>query len=335
LNDKFDYQERYFDFQEQYARPETRKNRRKRKKVAHHVAKKSEDEILADIAETIGLEGGFNTTYTPALHEEGFLLEAIKPFYEEELITDVTMLVKGGKEANVYCCTAGIGVGADLLACKVYRPRKFRTIRNDAIYRQGRKVLDNNGVEVLEARELKALAKKTGFGVNIQHTSWLAHEFVAMNELWDAGAAVPQPLELSDNAILMAYIGAEFMAAPPLNSVRLERHHAKKMLEKLLYNIELMLAEGWIHGDLSAFNILYWEDDVTIIDFPQVINPKRNRDAYNLLHRDVLRVCQYFARQRVNFDPESFTRDLWQRYHGQRRVDQLADESRFEIEVEA
>ncbi|MCO5197165.1 MAG: hypothetical protein M9941_05365 [Anaerolineae bacterium] len=333
MNDKYDYYERYSDYQEQYTRPNDRRSRRKRKKVAHHVAKKSEDDIIAEIAETIGLEGGFETTYTPSLHEETFLLEAVRPFYTEELISDVLMLVKGGKEANVYCCKAGVGSSSDLLAAKVYRPRKFRTIRNDAVYRQGRTILDNDGNEVRDSRELRALAKKSGFGINIQHTSWLVHEFVAMSELWEAGAAVPQPYEVGDNAILMEYVGDATMAAPTLQSVRLEKRHAKRLLEKLLFNIELMLTKGWIHGDLSAFNVLYWHEDVTVIDFPQVINPTRNRDAYNLLLRDVQRVCDYFARQRVHVDARVFTHDLWQRHFSQRQDDRLADESRFEIEV--
>jgi RIO kinase 1 len=126
----------------------------------------------------------------------------------------------------------------------------------------------------------------------------------------------------------MSYIGDDSMAAPILNRVRLAPKAARRLLEKLLYNIELMLATGWIHGDLSAFNILYWEDDVTIIDFPQVVNPRRNRSAYALLQRDVERVCAYFARQRASVDAATFTQDVWQRHYGRSRAELLADESR-------
>lgn len=332
MSTKYDYHEKYADYQEQYARPETRRSRRKRKKAVHHVAKKSDEEILADIAETIGLEGGFNTSYTPSLHEETFLLDAIRPFYDAELIDDVLLLVKGGKEANVYCCQAGAAGPAPLLAAKVYRPRQFRVLRNDAVYREGRTILDNNGVAVRKAREQRAIANKTDFGVNVQHTSWLAHEFTAMDELWHAGAAVPQPHELTANAVLMSYIGDDSMAAPILNRVRLAPKAARRLLEKLLYNIELMLATGWIHGDLSAFNILYWEDDVTIIDFPQVVDPQRNRSAYALLQRDVERVCAYFDRQRAYVDAAAFTQDVWQRHYGRSRADFLADESRYLVQ---
>ena len=53
-----------------------------------------------------------------------------------------------------------------------------------------------------------------------------------------------------------------------------------------------------IHGDLSAFNILYWEGKVTLIDFPQVTLSESNHNAYRIFQRDVRRVCEYFATAR-------------------------------------
>ena len=61
---------------------------------------------MAELADAEGYEGGFNTTYQPSRHEEGWLLESLRSFYDREMITDVLAQVKGGKEANVYACTA-------------------------------------------------------------------------------------------------------------------------------------------------------------------------------------------------------------------------------------
>ena len=84
---------------------------------------------------------GFQTTYRPSRYEAGWLLSSLYSFYNEGLITDVLALVKGGKEASVYCCQAHPATGLDLLAAKVYRPRMFRNLRNDKMYRQGREIL--------------------------------------------------------------------------------------------------------------------------------------------------------------------------------------------------
>mgnify|MGYP000925870685 CR=1 FL=1 len=67
------------------------------------------------------------------------------------IITDVLHQVKGGKEATVYCCAAHPSTGVDLIAAKVYRPREFRQLRNDAQYRQGRRILSDEPVFYLNA----------------------------------------------------------------------------------------------------------------------------------------------------------------------------------------
>jgi len=69
--------------------------------------------------------------------------------------------VKGGKEATVYCCAAHPATGQDLLAAKVYRPRIFRQLRNDARYRQGRQILGGTAKVVRDHRHLRAVRKGT------------------------------------------------------------------------------------------------------------------------------------------------------------------------------
>jgi len=145
------------------------------------------------------------------------------------------------------------------------------------------------------------------------------HEFVAMRDLFEAGGAVPKPLAVSDNAILMHYIGNAQLAAPTLNHVRLEHDEAEALFEEVLRNIKLMLAHDIVHGDLSAHNVLYWSDDITdatitLIDFPQVVNVYGNDQAYNILQRDIQRICEYFAQQGVDRDASALTQTLWQDY---------------------
>jgi RIO kinase 1 len=89
------------------------------------------------------------------------------------------------------------------------------------------------------------------------------------------------------------------------------------LFERVLHNIDLLLAYERIHGDLSAYNILYWEGQVTLIDFPQVVSPTINRNAFSIFSRDITRVCEYFDKQGVGADANKIARELWAK-HGHR-----------------
>ncbi len=222
-----------------------------------------------------------------------------------------SLRVRGGKEANVYCCAAHPSTGLDLIAAKVYRPAMFRSLRNDARYRQGREVVGEDGKSVHGRRESLAVQKNTRYGQELRHATWQETEFQILQRLHEAGADVPRPLAISENVILMEYVGAESAPAPTLNQVRLELPEARALLDRLVHNLAVMLACNCVHADLSAYNILYWNGQFKIIDFPQAVDPRRNPDARALFFRDVERVCQYFARYQITQDARALADKLW------------------------
>ena len=292
-----------------------RKARRQRKPKAHHTPKKQQNEVITEIADADTTETGFQTTYKPSLFEEGWLLDSLRPFYDRGLITDVLARVKGGKEANVYRCAANPETGLELVAAKVYRPRMFRNLRNDKMYQEGRQLLTADGKHGKpDERMIRAVGKKTAYGQQVSHTSWLMHEYMTLDRLYSLGAAVPQAISSAENAMLMSYCGDEHMAAPALSDVSLDEDEAKPLFIEVVRNIEVMLQNGMVHGDLSAYNILYWEGEITLIDFPQVTDSRGNSHARDILARDVTRVCEYFADQGVDNDPQDILYHLWKRY---------------------
>ncbi len=287
-----------------------------RKKVNDHLIR---DEILRhagaeSVSERMGTQSVFNPTFVSSRHEREWILNCLGRFYDDQQITDVLRRVKGGKEATVYCCAAHPATGRELIAAKIYRPRVFRQLRNDSRYRRGRALLDERGKVVRDPRLLAAAAKKTNTGQELVHSSWLEHEFQTLRLLHAAGADVPVPISHGSNTILMEYLGEADLPAPTLQSVTLAVGEVLPLFERLLHNVELMLAHGRIHGDLSAFNVLYWEGQVRLIDFPQAIVPAENTEAFEILERDVTRLCQYFARYGVEVDARGITRDLWARH---------------------
>jgi RIO kinase 1 len=259
----------------------------------------------------------FHPTLLASRRDAPWTLSSLTPFYDQHLITDVLHEAHSGKEATVFCCEAHPSTGEQYLAAKIYRPRMFRSLRNDAIYRYSRIQRDEQGqAEHGNSRRGSAATRKTERGRAAQVASWIEYEYQTQRLLHGHGANVPRPLAQIGNAVLMEYIGAIGEPAPRLSDVLLEQEEVQPLFERILHNIELALAHGRIHGDLSAYNILYWQGVVTLIDFAQAVDPYHNSDVFSLLARDIERVCQYFAHYKQHYDARALARQLWMRQMG-------------------
>lgn len=317
--DKFEAFEKYETYQFIDNSREARRNRpgpRKKKKQRNGRTR----QIMRDIRE---MDDGIDTwvpSYAKALdprhHERQWVTESVGPFYRDQIVTDVTRLVKGGKEANVYACTGHPASGMDLIAAKLYRPRMLRHLKNDAVYKAGRMLRDAEGKQLKGRREKLALRKKSNFGKQVDIQWWIGNEYRTQTQLFKAGANVPKPIAHQGNTILMAYIGDEYGPAPTLSEVRLPQAEAEPLFQRVMDNVALMLDNHLIHGDLSAYNILYWEGTIYLIDFPQMVEARHNPHAYELLERDITRVCEYFNSFGIATDPVALTHGLWDPYMG-------------------
>jgi RIO kinase 1 len=264
----------------------------------------------------------FKFTYKAARFEEAWLLDSLVNVAEYNWISDVLHKVKVGKEASVYLCRSGSAIDAPYVAAKIYRPRSLRNLKNDTQYREGRPDLDEDGSALWKEADVNAIIKRTTYGEEIRHRSWMAYEFKTLEMLHEAGADVPKPYAIEKNTIVMDYIGDLGTPAPTLNHVRLDRDEVLPLFERVIRNVDLLLANQRIHGDLSAYNILYWDGDITLIDFPQVVQPESNPAAWTIFLRDVTRVCQYFASQGIKRDARKLATDLWTS-HGHKVVKEV------------
>jgi RIO kinase 1 len=230
----------------------------------------------------------------------------IQTFIDDGWIEDVLFLVKTGKEASVYCCRASPGRGPRFVALKVYKPRQKRSFRDAALYQEGR-VITN-------ARTARAVRNKSRFGRAAEFGAWALHEFATLHRLHAAGADVPRPLHAANNAILVEFVGHGSDPAPQLRHVQLSPADAERLLDQALRNIEIMLSCNVVHGDLSAYNMLYADGRLRVIDLPQAVDARTNRHAKALLARDVANVCRYFAAQGADAQPGTFADELWDLY---------------------
>jgi RIO kinase 1 len=257
----------------------------------------------------------FNPTFLASLRDGPWILSSLTQFYEDDLITDVLHVIKSGKEATVYCCVAHPSTGFEYLAAKVYRPRMFRSLKNDTVYRQSRLQRDQDGQIQRGSRGRHGgNSTRNERGRAAQVASWIDYEFETQSLLYSAGASVPKPIAQVGNAVLMEYVGALREPAPLLREIALPSDDVPQLFADVIQNIELFLLHDRIHGDLSEYNMLYWQEQIVLIDFAQAVDPRHNLSVYDLLERDIARVCHYFARYGIKSDAYDIASTMWQRY---------------------
>jgi RIO kinase 1 len=237
-------------------------------------------------------------------------------------------ILRSGKEAEVFLLERCFEQSTRLLAHKRFRPRhpkrgelrelgfsKGTMYRADTVYRAGWN---------LKGREARAVHSRTAFGDEIIASSWPSNEFAVLRRAWDAGASVPYALEILGDGVLMEFIGDwappdETLdgggapvpwAAPRLSDARLSGDAMRSARDQLLDSVAAMTRAQIVHGDLSAYNLLWWQDRLVVIDFPQAIDATENPAGPQLLHRDLANVGDWFGRRGAPFDVEAVFADL-------------------------
>jgi len=116
--------------------------------------------------------------------------------------------------------------------------------------------------------------------------------------------AVPYPVQRVDTELMVEYLGDDDDdgAAPRLVQVSPAVDQAADLFAQAVANIRLCARRGIVHGDLSPYNMLVWDDRLFLIDFPQAVDPVAHPDGFTLLERDVKNVCQWAQRHGVACD---------------------------------
>lgn len=223
-----------------------------------------------------------------------------------------------GKEAQIDLIER---VGADgrscLLAMKRYIPRKVTTkgalaeagferasaFRHDVEYREGR--------QFRKSRDRRAVERMSTYGKKLLQNRWTGHEYDVTAKLWAADAPVPYPVSFADDRYVMQYLGDAEGAAPQLARARLDGAELKRAADEIVDGLHALVAAGYAHGDLSAYNLLWWDDRVWFIDLPQAVDLAANPQGLDYLHRDVVNICDWLNRRLDDpIDAEELFADL-------------------------
>jgi RIO kinase 1 len=131
-----------------------------------------------------------------------------------------------------------------------------------------------------------------------------------LTRAWRAGASVPYPVELTDDGVLMEFIGDAQSAAPRLAVAGLGPDALRSAREQLLASLRRLVTAQVVHADLSVYNLLWWEGRLVLIDFPQAIDATTNPAGPELLHRDLENVGTWFGRRGIPIDVEAVFAEL-------------------------
>ena len=222
--------------------------------------------------------------------------------------------LKSGKEAEIFLVERRFASGPRLIAHKRSRPRypekgqlraegfsNSTAYRGDAVYKAS---------WFLPTRDKKAVMGGSRYGHELAGRLWPMQEWAMLRRAAQGGVSVPHPVEETDHGLMMAFIGDESQAAPKLAQARLSTDELASAWEQLVDNLRALTAAGLVHADLSAYNLLWWAGRLVVIDLPQAVEFVTNSDAYELLHRDLANVGEWFGRHGVPVDVEGLYAEL-------------------------
>jgi RIO kinase 2 len=205
---------------------------------------------------------GFRLTF------EGYDALALHAFAERETLEGMGAPLGVGKESDVY-------------EVRSYKPLALK------FHREGY----TNFREVNREREYTA---------DHEHVSWLytarkaaEREYEALEGLYP-DVSVPQPVGQNRHALVMERIdGVE------LDRAALDAPQVVPVLDLVLEEMATAYDAGYVHADMSEYNVFVDTDGVTVFDWPQAV-PTDHENADELLARDTENIVGYIQRKYPN-----------------------------------
>ena len=129
---------------------------------------------------------------------------------------------------------------------------------------------------------------------------WVRKEFRNLSRLEKWGLAVPKPLGVHKNVLVMEYLGTPNAPSPRLRDVQVVDPAA--VYEELLE----FLAVTWqkanmVHGDFSPYNIMWHGDRPIVIDVGQAVVQSHPK-SQEFLVRDVTRLVEWANKNGVEIE---------------------------------
>ena len=202
-----------------------------------------------------------------------YTVETINKFLANNKIQEFVGIISAGKESNVYFA---YGENKTPLAIKVYKvdPINTKWMKNYIIG--------------------DPRFKKIGTSTHKIIYTWCSKEYKNLQEMERAGLPVPKPIAAKNNVLVMSFIGdSNGTPAPRLKDAELENDPHEELETSIGFIRKMYLEAHLVHGDLSEFNILYYQGKQYVIDVSQAVSIYHtNAPVY--LERDLKNVIKYY-----------------------------------------
>jgi RIO kinase 2 len=196
---------------------------------------------------------------------EGYDALALHTFAERETVAGVGAPLGVGKESDVY-------------EVRSYKPLALK------FHREG-------------YTDFREVNREREYTADNEHVSWMytarkaaEREHEALETLYP-DVSVPQPVDHNRHAVVMDRIdGVE------LGRAKLEDEQVLPVLDLILVEMAAAYDGGFVHADMSEYNVFVNSEGVTVFDWPQAVATD-HENARELLVRDVENIVGYFGRK--------------------------------------
>lgn len=193
------------------------------------------------------------------------------------IFNDINGCISTGKEANVYHATKADG---QELAIKVYKTSvlvfkdRDRYVQGDYRFRYG--YCKHNPRKMVK--------------------TWAEKEMRNLLRVKAAGIRCPSPILLRLHVLVMEFIGKSGWAAPRLKDASLSEDKLRESYVEIITIMRTLYQKcKLVHGDLSEYNILYFEGHLYIIDVSQSVDLD-HPSALDFLREDCVHVSDFFKK---------------------------------------
>ena len=157
------------------------------------------------------------------------------------------------------------------------------------------------------------------------HVSWMytarkaaEREYGALEALYP-DVSVPRPVDQNRHAVVMGKLdGVE------LSQAALTDDQVIGVCELVLREMQTAYAAGYVHADMSEYNVAVSNEGITVFDWPQAV-PTDHPNADDLLRRDVENLLGYFERKYPRRTPDALDPTGIARAIADDRFDSLSD----------
>ena len=136
---------------------------------------------------------------------------------------------------------------------------------------------------------------------------WVQREYRNLMKAREANVNVPTPMAFSNNVLVLEFVGDKGVIAPKLKDEIPK--NPKDFFDKIITNMKKLHKAGLVHADLSAFNILNYNETPVFIDFSQCTTLESSR-ADEYLERDIKNICNFFRKLKLKVDEGKVKREV-------------------------